>query len=80
MKKIIEIIEWSGVILILLAYIFISFEILTPKNIAYQLLNAVGAIFIMYGAYNKKDYQPVALNLVWLIIAIIAIINVLFLL
>lgn len=79
MNKLIEIIEWLGVVLILLAYAAISFEILLPQNIFYQLMNLLGALGIMYGAYKKKDYQPVVLNLVWFLIALIAIINIIFL-
>ena len=79
MNKLTEIIEWLGVVLILLAYAAISFEILFPQNIFYQLMNLLGALGIMYGAYTKKDYQPVVLNLVWFLIALIAIINMIFL-
>lgn len=79
MNKLTELIEWLGVVLILLAYAAISFEILLPQNIFYQLMNLLGALGIMYGAYKKKDYQPVVLNLVWFLIALIAIINIIFL-
>ncbi len=71
--KIIEIYEWYGVIAIVIAYALISFSVLQTTNIWYQFLNISGALGIVIGSFYKKDYQSGVLNIVWIIIAIIAI-------
>jgi hypothetical protein len=64
---------WYGVLAILLAYTLLSFKVLTADSLPYQLLNLTGALGIMYEAYSKKDTQPVVLNIVWAIVALVAI-------
>ncbi|MGI9027323.1 MAG: CBU_0592 family membrane protein [Candidatus Saccharimonadales bacterium] len=73
--KIPEIAGWIGVLLILLAYCLITFSVIAPENIAFGLMNLFGAIGIIISSYSKKDFQPVALNVVWLLIAIIGIVK-----
>jgi paired small multidrug resistance pump len=70
-----DIIGWFGVLLILFAFALTTFEIIDAKNIAYGLLNFVGAFGIMISSYAKKDFQPVILNIVWLLVATIGIIR-----
>ncbi|HHD80157.1 MAG TPA: hypothetical protein ENK99_00905 [Campylobacterales bacterium] len=77
-KKILdEIIGWYGAIAIILAYALLSFNIIVSESIVYQLLNATGAIGIVYISFKKKAYQPGVLNIIWTIIAIVAIIRIL---
>jgi len=77
-KKIInEIIGWYGTIAIILAYALLSFEIIASTNLVYQILNCTGAIGITYISFKKKAYQPGVLNVIWTIIAIVAIIRLL---
>lgn len=77
-KKIIdEIIGWYGAIAIITAFALISFQFLNANDIAYQILNSTGAIGVIYISLKKKVYQPAVLNIIWAIIAIIAIINLL---
>ena len=70
-----DIVGWFGVLLILFAFALTTFEIIDAKNIAYGLLNFVGALGIMTSSYAKKDFQPVILNIVWLLVATIGIIR-----
>lgn len=76
MKKIFEVLDWFGVIFILLAYFLINFEILVPKSVSYQALNIFGSCFIVISSLYKKDLQPAVLNIVWAIIALVALINI----
>jgi len=69
-------IGWYGVLAILLAYILVSFSVIVTKSVAYQLLNLTGAVGIVIEAAAKKDAQPVALNIVWATIAVIALIRI----
>lgn len=64
---------WYGVIAILAAYALMSFKIIQSDGLLYQLLNLTGAIGIATEAASKKDKQPVVLNIVWAVIALVAI-------
>ncbi|MEI8223966.1 MAG: hypothetical protein WCG20_02475 [bacterium] len=77
MKKVIEGFGWYGTIAILSAYGLVSFSVLQPTDIWYQVLNGTGALGIVTVAFSKKDYQPVVLNTVWVLIAVIAAIQIL---
>lgn len=76
LKQIIyETIGWYGAIAIVGAFALVSFEILAPKSLLYQILNGTGALGIVYISFKKKAYQPGVLNIIWAIIAGIAIIR-----
>jgi hypothetical protein len=70
-----EIIGWAGVLLILLAYILTTFGAIKPQEIIYGFLNFFGAISIITSSYGKRDFQPVLLNVVWLVVAAAGIIR-----
>lgn len=72
-----EIIGWYGTVAIVLAYGLLSFNILNYNNLIYQILNVTGAISIVYISFKKKAYQPGILNIIWTIIAIVAILKIL---
>lgn len=68
-------IGWCGVIAIVLAYALVNFHVLTTDSVWYQLLNLSGAIAIIIEARSKRDRQPMVLNGVWALVAIIALIG-----
>ncbi|MEI7539822.1 MAG: hypothetical protein WCJ36_03635 [Candidatus Saccharibacteria bacterium] len=74
-KNIAEIIGWCGAVAILLAYILVSAKIISASGYLYQLLNLGGAIGMLVIAFVKKVEQSVVINIIWAIIAIIAIIG-----
>jgi hypothetical protein len=76
MKRDISLIGWYGVLAILAAYALVTFSVVNPHNYPYQLLNLTGAISLVIEASSKKDYQPATLNIVWSIIALIALIQI----
>jgi hypothetical protein len=76
-KSIFEVIGWYGVIAILIGYLLLSFGLLLPGDVIYQLLNFTGAIAIVFHSLYKKDYEPVVLDSIWALIALIALINIL---
>lgn len=78
MKEFIELFGWYGMIAIVLGYALVSFSFLQPTDIIYQLLNGTGALGIVTVSFYKKAYQPAVLNIIWTLIALIAIINILF--
>lgn len=72
-----EIIGWYGTIAIVLAYALLSFNIISSNMLIYQILNGTGALGIVLISLKKKAYQPGVLNIIWVVIAVIAIINIL---
>ncbi|MCA9349095.1 hypothetical protein KC878_03045 [Candidatus Saccharibacteria bacterium] len=69
---------WYGVCAILCAYTLVSFRIIDANGYSYQLLNLSGAAGIFIETSYKKDRQPAVLNAIWIIIAMIAILQLLF--
>lgn len=78
MKKLIEIFGWYGTAAIVLAYALVSFSFLESNSIIYQLLNLTGALGIVLISLSMHTYQPGVLNIIWTIIAFIAIIKIIF--
>jgi len=69
---------WYGAIATLTAYMLISFGVLKPLDLRYQILNLSGAIGLGLICYYKRTYQPLFVNIVWSFIAILALINILY--
>lgn len=78
MNKIIEIFGWYGAIAIVTAYFLVSFSYIESTGIAYQILNATGALGIALVSLHKRAYQPGVLNMIWAAIAVAAIVKILF--
>lgn len=76
-RKLIELLGWYGVIAILGAYALLSFSVIKSNTLLYQLLNLTGAIGIVVHSFGKKAYQPGVLNIVWALIALVALFNIL---
>jgi len=72
-----EILGWYGAVAIILAYVLVSFSIISPQSILFQILNGTGAVGIVIISLHKKAYQPAILNILWALVALIAIINIL---
>jgi hypothetical protein len=72
-----ESLGWYGVVAILGAYALLSFGVITADSLAYQSLNATGAVGIVADAWAQKNWQPAVLNIVWFAIAAIAILRLL---
>ena len=78
MKKFTELFGWYGTIAIVTAYALVSFSVLQPTGIIYQLLNGTGALGVVLVSFHKRAYQPGVLNIIWTLIAVVAIIKILF--
>ena len=68
---------WYGVAATILAYVLVSFSVLPATSLIYQGLNFTGAVGVTIETWYMKDYQPFWLNLIWAIIALVAIVNIL---
>ncbi|HVZ67207.1 MAG TPA: hypothetical protein VG917_03000 [Patescibacteria group bacterium] len=76
MKKLSNILGWYGALATLSAYFLVSFSIMGPKDLTYQILNLTGAIGLATICYYKKTYQPLFVNIIWGVIALLAAINI----
>ena len=70
-----EAIGWYGTVAIVLAYLLVSFGMLDSNGLPYQLLNLSGAIGIVSISLQKRAYQPAVLNIIWSMIALVAIVK-----
>lgn len=68
-----ELAGWVGVLCILLAYGLLTFDILAAHDTAYHALNLIGGLGIIIDAVADRNWQPAALNIVWIAIAVYAI-------
>jgi hypothetical protein len=73
---VLDIIGWLSISAILLGYILITFQVLIPNSLAYQSINLLGSVGIVFSSLAKKNYQIVVLNIIWFGAALIGIINV----
>lgn len=71
----VEIIGWYGAAAIVGAYALVSFSLLKADSLPYQVLNGTGAIGIVIVSLRKNAYQPAVLNIIWVIIALAAIVR-----
>jgi hypothetical protein len=78
-KSLFEIFAWYGTVAIVGAYFLISFNLVLgyQGEIVYQLLNLTGSFGVATVAYIRRVWQPVALNIIWAIIAAAGLIRVL---
>jgi len=68
-------IGWFGVAAILVAYLATNFGWLEFKGQMYLWLNLLGSVAIIVETWKKKDYQPLTLNVVWALVALIGVIS-----
>jgi len=71
-----EIYGWYGTIAIVAAYFLVSFSLISPEGYLFQILNATGALGIILISLHDKSHQSAVLNMVWLAIAIVALIKI----
>jgi hypothetical protein len=73
LKNFIDFSGWAAALLILGSYCLVSFGKILPRSALYQWMNLVGALgFIINCAWNGA-WPSVALNVVWVAIAIYAL-------
>ena len=65
---------WIGTILVLIAYALLSSKKIENGNL-YQVINLLAAIFMGIGLFPKNAWFSFALQVVWGLIAVVAIIE-----
>jgi hypothetical protein len=77
-KLIAEILGWYGAVVILVAYLLASINIIVIDSYLFQFMNLTGAMGIVAISIVKKVHQSTVLNALWAAIALFAIINIAF--
>jgi len=72
-KLIIDVIGWVGSIEVIAAYALNSYQKIKSDSIYFQLLNLTGGIFLILNTMYYCAYPSAFINVVWVIIASIAI-------
>ena len=73
----VEIVGWYGAIALIGAYALVSFALVEPAGIPYQLLNVTGSVGIVVVSLHKRNYQPMTLNIFWAGIAVVSLMRLL---
>jgi hypothetical protein len=76
MKEVIDVLGWTGAVLILTAYALISFKKVEGNSVKYQLLNIIGSIFLVINTYYYGAIPSTLVNIVWAIIAVFALLAI----
>ncbi|MBR2708736.1 hypothetical protein IKE98_00125 [Candidatus Saccharibacteria bacterium] len=74
MLSVFDILGWVGSIMVVLAYALLSAKKIKP-GLIYQLMNFFAALLIAIGLFPRNAWFSFALQVVWALVAIIAIIK-----
>lgn len=69
----IEILGWTGTMLLLVAYALVSTRKVEGDSVPYQLMNIVGSILLIVNTGYHGAYPSAFLNVFWMAIAVFAI-------
>lgn len=69
----VEIVGWTGAVLILFAYLFLSAGKLTGQSTVYQGMNVVGAAGFTINGWWHGALPSTALNIIWMGIGLVAL-------
>jgi hypothetical protein len=72
-QLLIDIIGWIGAASLLLAYFLVSRKQVQGDSFNYQLLNLAGGGFLILNSFYYGAFPSVAVNLVWIGIAILTL-------
>ena len=69
----VEVVGWTGALLILLAYVLVTVGRLTGQSLAFQWMNLLGAAGFIVNGWWHGALPSTALNVVWMLIAAVAL-------
>lgn len=64
-----------GVIMIITSYLFIQIDKMSVKGVKYSLINAVGALLVLFSLYYEFNLSAFIIELFWLIISLYGLFN-----
>jgi hypothetical protein len=71
-KLLIDLVGWTGVAALLLAYALVSTRKVAGDSLVYQMLNLVGGAFLIVNSFHYRAFPSVAVNIAWIGIAVYA--------
>lgn len=75
-QLLIEVLGWVGAALLLGGFALTSYGVLEGVSIGFQLLNLSGSVLLAIYTYIKKAYANTALNVIWVVISVAAIVRI----
>ncbi|MDX2196943.1 MAG: hypothetical protein NW207_11035 [Cytophagales bacterium] len=72
---IIDILGWIGASLVIAAYFLVSNNRVSSSGSTYQMLNLTGGILLIINTFYLKSYPSMAINIIWVVIAVAALIR-----
>ena len=70
---VIDILGWTGVAALLLAYGLVSYKKLDGDSIVYQSLNLLGSALLILNSFYYGAYPSVGVNIAWIAIALLTL-------
>lgn len=70
------IVGWAGMAFILVAYFFLTSERIVVKSWIYHTINLLGGAALIFYTYVNRTLPIMALNILWVFIAIFALIKI----
>lgn len=74
-KFLIEIIGWTGALLVLGAYVLLTMDRLTSLSVSYRWMNVAGSAGLVVNAAWNGAFPTVFLNVVWLSITLYSLLK-----
>lgn len=68
-----DIIGMIGVLLVLVAYLCLNTDKMSPIDIRYQLMNFTGSCFILFSLFFSFNLASVIIEIAWILISLIGI-------
>jgi hypothetical protein len=75
MILLIEILGWTGSMMILAAYGLNSYQKIQSDSWTFLLLNSIGGIFLIVYTVHKEAYANTFINIAWVVIAVPALLR-----
>lgn len=70
-----EILGWIGVLFVLGGYFLLATGIIAGNAWQYHVLMFFGSTFLAIISWTKQNYQPVVLNVLFVFVAVIALVR-----
>jgi hypothetical protein len=74
-KLVIDTVGWLGSVFVVIAYFSVSYDRFRISPFLYQLLNAAGSLCLIVNTIYYRAYPSASVNIIWLCIALIALIR-----
>jgi len=71
-KLLIDVLGWSGALLLLGAYACVSFRKLRADSVLYQVVNGLGSCFLVVNTVYYRAFPSAFVNVIWICIAVTA--------